>query len=126
MAIRTEIIVCGGTGCMSSNSQDIKNEFEKQLKALKLDKEVNVIMSGCFGLCEKGPVVVVYPDTIFYAHMTVGDVEEICREHILKGRVVERKAYKEATEDDVMKIKKFREINFYAKQKRMALRNCGI
>ncbi len=126
MAIRTEIIVCGGTGCMSSNSQDIKNEFEKQLKALKLDKEVNVIMSGCFGLCEKGPVVVVYPDTIFYAHMTVGDVEEICREHILKGRVVERKAYKEATEDDVMKIKKFREINFYAKQKRMALRNCGM
>ena len=64
MAIRTEIIVCGGTGCMSSNSQDIKNEFEKQLKALKLDKEVNVIMSVCFGLCEKGPVVVVYPDTI--------------------------------------------------------------
>ena len=126
MAIRTQIVVCGGTGCMSSHSKEIKAEFERVLKELELDKEVTVFQSGCFGLCEKGPVVIVYPDETFYGHMTVADVEPLCKEHILKGRIYEKKAYKEATPEEKAKIKLFREMNFYAKQERIALRNCGI
>ena len=126
MAIRTQIVVCGGTGCMSSHSKEIKEEFEKVLKELELDKEVVVFQSGCFGLCEKGPVVIVYPDETFYGHMTVADVEPLCKEHILKGRVYEKRVYKEATPEEKAKIKLFREMNFYAKQERIALRNCGI
>ena len=126
MAIRAQIVVCGGTGCMSSNSQKIKDEFVKCLQELNLDQEVSVFMSGCFGLCERGPVVVVYPDCTFYAHMTVNDVKEICEEHLLKGRIVERKAYREPDENKALKVKLFQEMNFYAKQERIALRNCGI
>ena len=87
MAIRTQIVVCGGTGCMSSHSKEIKEEFEKVLKELGLDKEVVVFQSGCFGLCQRGPVVIVYPDETFYGHMTVKDVEALCKEHILKGDI---------------------------------------
>ena len=126
MAIRTQIVVCGGTGCMSSHSKEIKEEFERVLKELELDKEVIVFQSGCFGLCERGPVVIVYPDETFYGHMTVADVEPLCKEHILKGRVYEKRVYKEATPEEKAKIKLFREMNFYAKQERIALRNCGI
>lgn len=126
MAIRAQIVVCGGTGCMSSNSQKIKDEFVKCLQELNLDQEVSVFMSGCFGLCERGPVVVVYPDCTFYAHMTVNDVKEICEEHLLKGKIVERKAYREPDENKALKVKLFQEMNFYAKQERIALRNCGI
>ena len=126
MAIRTQIVVCGGTGCMSSHSKEIKEEFERVLKELELDKEVVVFQSGCFGLCEKGPVVIVYPDETFYGHMTVADVEPLCKEHILKGRIYEKRVYKEATPEEKAKIKLFREMNFYAKQERIALRNCGI
>ena len=126
MAIRTQIVVCGGTGCMSSHSKEIKEEFERVLKELELDKEVVVFQSGCFGLCERGPVVIVYPDETFYGHMTVADVEPLCKEHILKGRVYEKRVYKEATPEEKAKIKLFREMNFYAKQERIALRNCGI
>jgi len=126
MAIRTQIVICGGTGCMSSHSKEIKQEFDKVLAELGLDKEVVTFQSGCFGLCERGPVVVVYPDETFYGHMTVADVRPLCEEHILKGRIYDKKVYKEATAEEKAKIKLFREMNFYAKQERVALRNCGI
>ena len=126
MAVRTQIVVCGGTGCMSSHSKEIKEKFDECLKELGLADEVSVFQSGCFGLCEKGPVVIVYPDETFYAKMTVNDVEEICKEHILKGRPVARKEFKEASLEDKAKIKLFREMNFYARQERVALKNCGI
>jgi len=126
MAIRAQVVVCGGTGCMSSRYEHIKNEFVERIKELGLQNEVSVFMSGCFGLCEKGPVVVVYPDMTFYSHVKVEDVEEICKEHLLKGRIVARKAYTEMTPEDENKIKKFQEMTFYAKQERIALRNCGI
>jgi NADH:ubiquinone oxidoreductase subunit E len=74
MAIRAQVVVCGGTGCMSSRSEHIKNEFVERIKELGLQNEVSVFMSGCFGLCEKGPVVVVYPDMTFYSHVKVEDV----------------------------------------------------
>jgi len=126
MAIRTQIVCCGGTGCRSSHSKEITEEFNKVLKELGLENEVMVFQSGCFGLCEKGPVVIVYPDETFYGKMTVADVRPLCEEHILKGRIYEKKVYKEATETEKAKIKLFREMNFYAKQERIALRNCGI
>src|SRR5574344_455541 len=126
MAIRTQIVVCGGTGCMSSNSKQIKEKFEEVIKELGLENEVSVFQSGCFGLCERGPVVIVYPDETFYAHMKVSDVELICKEHLLKGRVVESKEYSEISADEKAKIRLFHEMNFYAKQERIALRNCGI
>lgn len=126
MAIRTQIVVCGGTGCMSSHSKEIKEQFDKVLKDLELDREIEVFQSGCFGLCEKGPVVVVFPDETFYGHMTVNDVEPLCKEHLLKGRIYDKKVYREATLEEKAKVRKFREMNFYARQERIALRNCGL
>ena len=93
MAILHQVVICGGTGCVSGNSEAIRDAFVKELEVLGIQDEVQVYMSGCFGLCEKGPVCVVFPDMTFYAHMKPEDAKEICEEHLLKGRVVKRKAY---------------------------------
>ena len=124
--VRAQIVVCGGTGCMSSNSKLIKEEFDKKLVEYGLDSEVEVFQSGCFGLCEKGPVVVVFPDATFYSHMTVKDVDAVVSEHLLKGRVYTKKAYTEITEEDKKKVCTFREMKFYGRQERIVLRNCGM
>ena len=126
MAIVNQVVICGGTGCMSGNSEAIRDAFLKELQELGIQDEVQIFMSGCFGLCEKGPVVVVFPDMTFYAHMTEKDVKEICEEHLLKGRIVTRKAYAEVNEQKIKEIKKFQEMNFYKYQERVALRNCGL
>ncbi len=126
MAIRTQIVVCGGTGCMSSHSKNIKEKFDEVIEKLGLQDEVLVFQSGCFGLCEKGPVVIVYPDEVFYGHVSVDDVEPLCTEHILKGRIYEKKVYRETSGIEKGKMKLFREMNFYGKQERLALRNCGL
>ena len=126
MLVRAQVLVCGGTGCLSSKSKQIKEAFDENIKALGLDNEIQVIQTGCFGLCEKGPIVIVYPDQTFYSHVAVEDVAKICSEHLLKGRIYEPKAYKEATEEELAKIKSFGEIGFYNKQLRIALRNCGM
>ena len=126
MAILHQVVICGGTGCVSGNSEAIRDAFVKELEALGIQDEVQVYMSGCFGLCEKGPVCVVFPDMTFYAHMKPEDAKEICEEHLLKGRIVKRKAYQEANEQKVMEIKKFQEMKFYKHQERIALRNCGL
>ncbi len=126
MAIRTQIVVCGGTGCMSSHSKNIKEKFDEVIEKLGLQDEVLIFQSGCFGLCEKGPVVIVYPDEVFYGHVSVDDVEPLCTEHILKGRIYEKKVYRETSGIEKGKIKLFREMNFYGKQERLALRNCGL
>jgi NADH:ubiquinone oxidoreductase subunit F (NADH-binding)/(2Fe-2S) ferredoxin/ferredoxin-like protein FixX len=123
MLERTQILICGGTGCLSSNSKDIKTEFLNVLDLLELKDEASVILTGCFGLCEKGPVVIVYPEETFYAHVKVSDVKEICEEHILKGRPVERLMIKDPIEKT--KIKNIKGLKFYSKQKRITLRNCG-
>ncbi len=120
---RIQLLICGGTGCLSSNSKDIKTTFEDMIKTIGLASEVSVIMTGCFGLCERGPVIIVYPEETFYANVKVSDVKEICEEHLLKGRPVKRLLVK--NEKDRKKIKKFTQLDFYAKQKRIALRNCG-
>ena len=124
MLERAHILVCGGTGCTSGNSNKIYSEFVEHLKANGLDKEVKIIMTGCFGLCARGPIVVVYPDGSFYQHVQPEDVKEIVTEHILKGRPVERLLHSEKQEDGTRKA--INETDFYKRQKRVVLRNCGI
>ena len=126
MLLRTQIMVCGGTGCLSSKSNLIKDEFISELKKLGIEDEVQVIQTGCFGLCEKGPVVIVYPDETFYSKVTISDVRPIVEEHILKGKIYLPKAYKELTEEEIEKVKTFTQIGFYKKQLRLALHNCGM
>ena len=121
---RSHVLVCGGTGCTSSGSKQIQQEFEKQLKANGLEDEIKLVQTGCFGLCALGPVVVVYPEGAFYSRVKPEDVEEIVTEHLLKGRIVQRLIYDEATQDDT--VKPLDEVDFYKKQHRVALRNCGV
>ena len=121
---RSHVLVCGGTGCSSSNSALIRDRFIEKIKEVNLDNEVQVIGTGCFGLCEEGPVVIIYPEGSFYARMTVDRVDEIVEEHLLKGRIVRKYLYDESAKDE--KLKALSEVDFYSKQKRVALRNCGL
>ena len=121
---RSHILVCGGTGCTSSGSARIITAFEKELEAVGLSEEVKVIRTGCFGLCALGPIVVVYPEGAFYSMVKPEDVHEIVEEHLLKGRIVKRLLYSETVEDN--SIKSLGETDFYKKQLRVALRNCGV
>ncbi len=120
---RSHVLICGGTGCTSSKSKEIKAELEQHLVRLGLDKEVQVVMTGCFGLCEAGPIVIVYPEGTFYSKIKVSDAAKIAEEHLLKGRVIKELLFKEALEDG--EIKAVNEVEFYAKQTRIALKNCG-
>jgi NADP-reducing hydrogenase subunit HndC len=123
--VRSHILVCGGTGCTSANSPKIAETLEAELKEQGLDKEVKVIMTGCFGLCELGPIMIVYPEGAFYSQITPEDIKEIVSEHILKGRIVKRLLYQETVLDENT-IKNLNHTKFYEKQHRVALRNCGI
>lgn len=122
---RSNVLVCGGTGCTSSNSEQIIEKLNEEIKAQGLDKEVNVIRTGCFGLCALGPIMVVYPEGAFYSRVTPEDVPEIVSEHLLKGRIVTRLLYQETVVDENT-TKSLNETKFYAKQMRIALRNCGV
>lgn len=122
--VRAHVLCCGGTGCTSSGSEDIIKEMEAQLKANGLDKEIKVVKTGCFGLCALGPIMIVYPEGAFYSRVKVEDVKEIVEEHLLKGRIVKRLLYSETVDED--NIKSLNEVDFYKKQHRIALRNCGV
>ena len=124
MIYRSHVLVCAGTGCTSSHSLRIIENFHKKLEETGYDKEVQVIRTGCFGLCAAGPVVVVYPEGIYYSHVKPEDVEEIVNEHIIKGRPVQRLIYKEHDESGVNTT--LNDSDFYKKQHRIALRNCGV
>ena len=121
---RSHVLVCGGTGCTSSGSQRIRERLEKEIAANGLSEEVGVVKTGCFGLCALGPIMIVYPEGTFYSMVQEGDIPEIVSEHLLKGRVVTRLLYDETTKTD--KIIPLNETNFYKKQHRVALRNCGV
>ena len=123
---RMNILICGGTGCTSSKSDIIEKEFIRQLKDLGLEKEVKVVKTGCFGLCQKGPIIAIHPDRVFYCQVQPEDVTEIVNEHIYKGRRVERLEMHDIDEQTKEKIFSMDKIRFYAKQKRIALRNCGV
>lgn len=121
---RSHVLVCGGTGCTSSGSQRIIDRLEKEIAANGLSEEVGVVKTGCFGLCALGPIMIVYPEGTFYSMVREDDIPEIVSEHLLKGRVVTRLLYDETTKAD--KIIPLNETNFYKKQHRVALRNCGV
>lgn len=122
---RSHVLVCGGTGCTSSNSAAIIEALEKEIEAKGLSDEIKVIRTGCFGLCALGPIMIVYPEGCFYSQVQVEDVPEIVEEHLLKGRMVKRLLYDETVHSGDT-IKSLNETNFYKKQKRVALRNCGV
>ena len=121
---RSHVLVCGGTGCTSSNSQKIIEAMEAEIKAKGLEEEVQVIRTGCFGLCALGPIMIVYPEGCFYSEVKVEDVPEIVEEHLLKGRMVKRLLYSETVTPQ--EIKGLNDTNFYKKQERVALKNCGV
>ncbi|MEG1471281.1 MAG: NADH-quinone oxidoreductase subunit NuoF [Clostridia bacterium] len=122
---RAHVLVCGGTGCSSSGSNNLIKRFEEQIEKTGLAKEVKVVRTGCFGLCEAGPVVIVYPEGTFYSRIRVEDVDEIVAEHLLKGRIVQHLVYKEKAEEEEQHLT-LENIDFYRTQKRLALRNCGV
>ncbi|MBE6640629.1 MAG: NADH-quinone oxidoreductase subunit NuoF [Ruminococcaceae bacterium] len=122
--VRSTVLICGGTGCSSSGSAKIKDKMVAELKAAGLENEVKVVVTGCFGLCALGPIMIVYPEGTFYSRVTVEDVPEIVSEHLLKGRIVKHLAYDETVKAD--EILSLNETAFYKKQKRIALRNCGV
>ncbi len=127
--IRSHVLICGGTGCTSSGSQKIQEQFIASIEKYGLSEEVKLVQTGCFGLCALGPVVIVHPDGTFYSMVQPEDVDEIVSEHLLKGRVVERLIYsdtgEEATDIDVANLS-LNDTAFYKTQNRVVLRNCGV
>lgn len=121
---RAHVLVCGGTGCTSSNSEKIIKELEGQLTENKLDNEVKIVKTGCFGLCAEGPIVVVYPEGAMYTMVKVEDIKEIVEEHLLKGRVVKRLLAGDKDHEDL--AKSLESVGFFQRQMRVALRNCGV
>ncbi len=126
--IRSQVLICGGTGCTSSGSKTLIKEFEEQIDKNGLSEEIKIVRTGCFGLCALGPVVIVYPDGTFYSRVQKDDVREIVEEHLLKGRIVDRLVYSdvdEAVKDEIAHVS-LNDTAFYKSQKRVALRNCGV
>ena len=122
---RSHVLVCGGTGCTSSGSPQIMEALKNEIKRQGLEDEVAVVETGCHGLCALGPIMIVYPDATFYSMVQPGDVPEIVSEHLLKGRPVTRLLYQE-TVSPTGGIKALSDTDFYKKQHRIALRNCGV
>ena len=125
---RSHVLICGGTGCTSSGSQALFTKLEGELQAKGLENEIKIVQTGCFGLCALGPIMIVYPEGTFYSRVTPEDIPEIVEEHLLKGRIVDRLVYNDAAEDKKVEetIASLSETQFYKKQKRVALRNCGV
>ncbi len=125
--IRSHVLICAGTGCTSSGSAAVKAKLIEELEKNGLTDEIKIVSTGCFGLCALGPVMIVYPEGTFYSSVKAEDVPEIVEEHLLKGRVVERLVYNDTAEqkqdDEPVALS---ETRFYKKQKRIALRNCGV
>ena len=125
--IRSHVLICGGTGCTSSGSKVLQQTFAEELEAKGLQDEVQIVQTGCFGLCALGPVVIIHPEGTFYSRVTKEDVAEIVEEHLLKGRIVKRLEYSDvgdlAIEKDNISLN---DTAFYRSQKRVALRNCGM
>jgi len=121
---RSHVLICGGTGCTSSGSEQVANVLEKELEKAGLSEEVKVVKTGCFGLCALGPIMVVYPEGSFYSEVNADKIPEIVSEHLLKGRPVKKYLYNETVAEDT--IKSLNETAFYKKQQRVALRNCGV
>ncbi|MBR3967565.1 MAG: NADH-quinone oxidoreductase subunit NuoF [Clostridia bacterium] len=127
--IRSHVLICGGTGCTSSGSMKLHDKLADELKAKGLEDEIKIVMTGCFGLCALGPIMIIYPEGTFYSRVTVDDIPEIVDEHLMKGRIVERLVYNDtgdAKGEDEAEAASLSETMFYKKQHRVALRNCGV
>ncbi|HOU33345.1 MAG TPA: NAD(P)H-dependent oxidoreductase subunit E, partial [Synergistaceae bacterium] len=120
---RGHVLVCGGTGCTASGGKVLRESLTKELAARGLDQEIKVVETGCHGMCEMGPIVVVYPEGTFYCRVVPEDVKELVEEHLLKGRVVSHLLYR--TPMSPQGVPHYKEIPFYSKQRRIALANCG-
>ncbi|PXV60217.1 NADH-quinone oxidoreductase subunit NuoF [Halanaerobium congolense] len=120
---RSHVLICTGTGCVSSGAKTIKESLEEELAANDLTNEIKIVETGCHGFCEKGPIMIVYPEGVFYCELNSDDVAEIVEEHLLKGRTVERLLFKEPMTEE--QIPSYQDIDFYKKQQRIALANCG-
>ncbi|MDF2845125.1 MAG: hndC [Herbinix sp.] len=121
---RSHVLVCGGTGCTSSGSVKIIEALQSEINKNGLGEEVAVVQTGCHGLCALGPIVIIYPEASFYAMVKEEDIAEIVSEHLLKGRIVTRLLYKEMVTEEG--LKSLNDTDFYKKQHRIALRNCGV
>ena len=121
---RSQVLICGGTGCTSSGSVKISKRLQEEIDKNGLTDEVMVVRTGCFGLCALGPIMIVYPEGTFYSMVKEEDIAEIVSEHLLKGRIVTRLVYDETVAEN--EIKSLKETDFYKKQHRIALRNCGV
>ncbi|MBQ7384631.1 MAG: NAD(P)H-dependent oxidoreductase subunit E, partial [Clostridia bacterium] len=124
--VRSHVLICGGTGCTSSGSVKILDAMNAEIAAKGLQDEIKVVGTGCFGLCALGPIMIIYPEGTFYSCVKLEDVPEIVEEHLLKGRPVERLVYHETKTEDPHHATSLSETAFYKKQKRVALRNCGV
>ncbi len=122
--MKMHLLVCGGTGCHASQSEVILSNLKEIVREKGLDNEVQVIMTGCFGFCEKGPIVKVMPDNTFYTEVKPGDAREIVEEHVIKGRKVTRLLY--TNPENKEHVSDSKHMGFYKKQLRIALRNCGF
>lgn len=121
--VRAHVLVCTGTGCVSSGSKKVIAKLEEELKANSLDKEVKIVETGCQGFCEQGPLVIIYPEGTFYTHVQESDVPVIVSEHLIKGRIVGRLLFKEPL--TAQSVPDYADIDFYKKQHRLVLKNCG-
>jgi NADH:ubiquinone oxidoreductase subunit F (NADH-binding)/(2Fe-2S) ferredoxin/Pyruvate/2-oxoacid:ferredoxin oxidoreductase delta subunit len=121
---RAHVLVCKGTGCTASGAGSVYDALKRELDRRGLDKEVMLVETGCHGMCEMGPIVVVYPEGSFYCQVTPEDVPELVEEHLYKGRVLQRLLYT-TPDEEKHKIPHYRDIPFYGKQRRIVLRNCG-
>jgi len=120
---RKEVIVCGGTGCMSSGNDKILENLQNKVKELGLESEIRIVKTGCVGFCEKGPIVKIMPDNTFYAEVTPDDVDEIVAKDLITNETVKKLLYKDPITKET--IQNSDQINFYKKQRKIALRNCG-
>ena len=121
---KSHVLVCGGTGCTSNGSAKIREELTRQLKANHMEDDVQIVETGCFGLCAVGPVVIVYPEAAFYSGVHADDVTDIVNEHLIKGRLVTRLLHTERAGEPP--VKSLTDTEFYRRQTRVALRNCGV
>ena len=122
--LRAHVLLCYGGACISSNAESVKEAMERAIAKAGLQNEVDVVTTGCMGTCELGPLMVIYPDGVFYQKVKPEDAEEIVQEHLLKGRVVKRLFYKKPKTEEMVEM--FNNIDFFKLQKKIALRNCGI
>jgi NADP-reducing hydrogenase subunit HndC len=121
---RTHVLVCAGAGCVSSNCKAVEAALQDELEQVGLAEEVKVVETGCIGTCDLGPVMVVYPEGVFYQKLTPDDAREIVNEHFLKGRIVRRLLYKAPQSEEL--VERAEDMDFFRRQYRIALRNTGV